>query len=234
MNKGIIFYTDSRIGEPIKSIAQKHIYDSGLSIVSASLKPLDFGKNIVVQGERSYPTMVNQILTALENSVDKYVFFCENDVLYHSSHFNFIPPTDNIYYYNLNNWRWDYPKDRLFRYDRLISLSQMCCNRELALAHFKERQRRIAEHPERFLTREPSQARAWGYEPGNKHTHNGGFSNETSGIWHSEFPNIDIRHPGTFSPPKTQLSGFTHPPTGWEETTISNIVGWDLRKEFNL
>jgi hypothetical protein len=234
VSKGIIFYTDSRIGEPIKSIVQKHVHDSGLPIVSVSLKPMYFGQNFVVRGERGYPTMVNQIVVALESSTEKYVFFCEHDVLYHRTHFDFTPPTDSLYYYNTNDWRWDYPKDRLFKYDGLSSLSQMCCNRELALAHYKERQRRIAEHPERFLTREPAQARAWGYEPGTKHRHNGGFNNETSDRWHSFFPNIDIRHPGTFSPPKTEYSSYKYPPTGWEETTMDKIEGWNLRKEFNL
>ena len=228
--KGIIFYTDSCIQDPIKSAVQKYVQASGLPIVSTSLKPLDFGTNFVMEGKRGYPMMVNQIVTALENSTSRYVFFCEHDVLYHKSHFDFTPPTDDMFYYNTNNWRWDYPNDRIFKYDGLSSLSQMCCNRELALNHYKARQRRIAEHPERFETREPSQARAWGYEPGTKHTHNGGFSNEESGRWHSEFPNIDIRHSGTFSPPKVTIESFKHPPTGWFETTLDHIEGWHLKE----
>ena len=64
--KTIAYYTDNEIGEPIYSTVQKYILDAGLPIVSASLKPIDFGKNIVVDGERSYPTMIRQIIAALE------------------------------------------------------------------------------------------------------------------------------------------------------------------------
>jgi hypothetical protein len=230
--KSVIFYTDCRIEEPIKSAVEKHILLSGLPITSVSLnQPVPFGNNFVLKGTRSYPMMVNQIVKALEEATTRYVFFCEHDVLYHQSHFLFTPPTDDLYYYNINNWRWDYPKDRLIRYEKLLSLSQMCCNRELALEHFKARQKRISEIPEQFITREPDRARKWGYEPGTKRTGNGGFSDEKFDVWHSEYPNIDIRHPRTFSPPKTTLESFKHLPNGWEETTLE-VSGWDLKGLF--
>jgi hypothetical protein len=233
--KGICFYTDSRIEEPIKSLVQGCIYESRLPITSVSLKPMYFGKNFVVQGERGFVTMTKQILTALENSKEDYVFFCEHDVLYHKSHFDFEPPKDDTYYYNLNNWRWDYPNDRLIHYDGLTSLSQLCCSRELALDHYKRRMRRIEELGEdKFSSNEPDIARKWGYEPGRKKTKNGGFADEKTDNWHSEFPNIDIRHKHTFSPPKTKLANFKHLPTGWVETSMYNINGWDLKGLFNL
>ena len=72
---GIIFYTDNLISEPIKSVVEKYISESGLPVVSTSLKPLDFGYNIVVEGERGYPTYIKQIVTALEASITDYVFF---------------------------------------------------------------------------------------------------------------------------------------------------------------
>lgn len=76
MDKAIIYYTDNRLREPIFSLVQKYIAASGLPITSCSLKPINFGKNIVLEGkERSYPTMALQILTALENSEADYVFF---------------------------------------------------------------------------------------------------------------------------------------------------------------
>ena len=98
MKNGIIYYTDNRISGSIWQLAQSCIKDAGLPITSTSLKPIDFGKNIVVEGKRSYPTMVKQILVALENSEADNVFFCENDVLYHTTHFDFTPKSDNILY----------------------------------------------------------------------------------------------------------------------------------------
>jgi len=234
MVKGIIYYTDNRIEDPINSMVQKYILESELPIVSTSLKPINFGRNIVVEGERGYPTMIKQIVTALEWSGSDYVFFCEHDVLYHKSHFDFTPPRDDMFYYNTNDWRWDYPNDRVIRYNGLSSLSQMCCNRKLALNHFRKRLEKIQEHPELFSSREPDTARKWGYEPGTKKRRKGGFSDEESGRWSSDCPNVDIRHHGTFSPNKTTLEGFKHQPTGWEETTLDKIEGWDLKGLFNL
>ena len=58
MTKGIIYYTDNKLKEPLFSLVQKYISASELPIVSCSLKPINFGKNIVLENrERSYPTI---------------------------------------------------------------------------------------------------------------------------------------------------------------------------------
>lgn len=231
----ICYYTDNRIeGSKIFIESKKTILDSGLPIVSCSLKPINFGKNMVLKNkERSYPTMVLQIFTALENSDADYVFFCENDVLYHKSHFDFVPERDDIYYYNVNNWRWDYPKDRLISYDELTSLSGLCCNRKLALEHYKKRLRRVEELGlDKKRSREPRWARKWGYEPGTKPRRRGGFSDEEHKKRKSEYPNIDIRHRKTFSSPKITLDSFKCPPTNWREAKLEEIPGWNLKALF--
>ena len=235
MDKSIVYYTDNRISGPIIDLAQKYILQSGFSVVSCSLKPINFGQNIVVEGYRSYPTMIKQIITALEASTSKYVFFCEHDVLYHKSHFDFTPPTDELYYYNINNWRWDYPKDRAIQYDDLSSLSQLCCNRQMVLNHYLLRREKIKEWGlDEGRIREPRWARLWGYEPGTKKKSRGGFTDEDFGKWRSEYPNVDIRHRWTFSKPKTTLDSFKHQPTGWLEVSLDKIPGWDLKGLFNL
>jgi len=231
--KGVIYYTDNRIQNPIRDAARNTIKASGLPITSCSLKAIPFGKNIVVQGVRSYPTMVKQILTALEYNGEDYVFFCEHDVLYHSSHFDFEPPKDDRYYYNLNNYRWDYPNDRAIQYDGLTSLSMMCCNRKLAINHYRLRMGLINKHGlDKIRSREPRWARRFGYEPGTKPKRRGGVSDEKSDRWWSEFPNIDIRHKKTFSSPKTKLEDFKHPPVNWKEVKLKDIPYWNSRLSF--
>jgi hypothetical protein len=223
--------------EPIFKLCQQYIKASGLPIVSCSLKPLnDFGKNIVLENRvRSYPTMALQILTALKASTAKYVFFCEHDVLYHPSHFNFTPERDDLYYYNINNFRWEYPKDRAITYDGLTSLSGLCCNRETAIKHYEYRLKLIQRwHLDEDRSREPRWARRFGYEPGTKKRRNGGVTNEEHVKRRSEYPNVDIRHSGTFSKPKVNLDGFKHRPENWKEVTIDQISGWDLKSLFNL
>jgi len=229
LDKGIVYYTDNRIGEPIRTAVRNTIKAPGLPVTSCSLKAIRFGNNIVVKGKRSYPTMVKQILTALEHSRLKYVFFVEHDVLYHPSHFDFTPPADDKYYYNLNNWRWDYPNNRAIQYDGLTSLSMMCCNRELAINHYRLRTKLIKQQGlDKIRSREPRWARRFGYEPGTKPKRRGGVSDEKHDIWRSEYPNIDIRHSKTFSSPKTRLKDFKHLPANWKEITLDKIPYWKL------
>jgi len=234
---GIIYYTDFHCDPLImeKCLEQlKKSFDG--EIISVSLKrPLDLGKNIVLNEARSYPTMALQILTALGASTAKYVFFCEHDVLYHPSHFDFMPERDDIYYYNVNNWRWGFGNKTAITYDELTSLSSLCCNRQIAINHYKYRLKLIERHGfDKIRSREPRFARVFGYEPGTKRRRNGGVTNEEHIKRRSEFPNVDIRHGLTFSKPKITLDSFKRKPTTWREITIDKIPGWDLKKLFNL
>lgn len=236
MKKGIIYYTDNSLPEPIFTLVQNQILKSNLPIVSVSHSPINFGINSVLSLPPNIVTMVKQIIRALELSDSDYVFFCEHDVLYPISHFDFTPSKDNIYYYNANVLRWKYPEDYLITYDRLISLSGLCVNRQFALTHYKKRLAKIEEMNWDKDTRkhEPGWARKWGYEPGTKKMRRGGFSDDDFETWSSKTPMIDIRHGKNFSPPKVTLAGFKHPPTNWKQTTIDKVTGWNLRELFNL
>lgn len=228
--KGIIFYTDNKLeGTSIFKIVQEQLLKAGLPIVSCSLKPINFGKNIVIEGQRSYPTMIRQIITCLENSDVDYVFFCENDVLYPISHFDFIPPKDNIFYYNSNVWRWWLGSDKAIRYDRMLPLSCLSVNRKFALYHYQMRAEKIKEwRLDEIRSREPRWARLWGYEPGTKKKKRGGFTDDDFDTWYSKDPVIDIRHSKTFSKPKITLDSFKHQPIGWQEISIKDIPLWNL------
>lgn len=235
MTKGIIYYTDNRLSEPIFSICQKEILKSGLPIVSVSLSPISFGKNIVLNLKPGYITMINQIITGLEMSETENIFFCEHDVLYPKSHFEFNPPNDNIFYYNDNVWRWKYSEDLAIRYDRLISLSGLCVNRQFALNHYKKRLEAIINMSlDTKKGHEPLWARRWGYEPGTKKIKRGGFSDDDFTTWTSSIPMIDIRHGKTFSQSKVTLDSFIHKPINWQETTLDKILGWNLNQLFDL
>lgn len=230
MTKGIIYYTDNRLAEPIFSTVQKYLKNANLPIVSVSLKPLNFGTNIVLNLRPGYITMIKQIEKALETSDADYVFFCEHDVLYPLSHFDFTPQKDNIFFYNANVWRWKYPDNLAITYDRLISLSSLCVNRKFALDHYNKRLSKIElMNLESDTRREPAWARKWGYEPGTKKIGRGGFSDDDFQTWSSHDPIVDIRHGKTFSQSKVTLDSFVHKPTNWRETTIDRIEGWDLQ-----
>ena len=234
-SKGIIYYTDNRLDEPILSVVQKQIMKPGLPIVSCSLKPISLGKNIVLNLSPGFITMTKQIVAALEAFKSDYVFFCEHDVLYPLSHFDFTPKRNDIFYYNSNVWRWEYPKNRAITYDRLLCLSGLSVNREYALDHYRKRLKKIEVLKlEADKRREPDWARKWGYEPGTKKTKRGGFSNDDFETWSSDVPIIDIRHGRTFSQSKVTIESFIHPPSNWRETTIEKLPGWNLKELFNL
>jgi len=222
--KGIIYYTDNRLDEPIFFAVQRQILKAGLPIVSCSLRPINFGKNIVFNLERGPTTMVRQIIAALEASESDYVFFCEHDVLYHLTHFDFVLPSKDIFYYNANVWRWDFSGDKVITYDHLRSLSGLCVSRNKALEHYKKRLLIIQKKGfDKLPGRKTGWARKMGYEPGKK-------TGEKTAEWRSEYPNIDIRHSKTMSPAKMTLGSFIHKPTGWRESTIDELGGWDLKE----
>ena len=108
--KGIIYYTTNQLTLKIARAVQKQLKkiskEKGIPIVSASLKPMDnMGKNIHLPLAPGTMTYFKQILAALEASEAEYIFFAEHDVLYSDSHFNFLPPTKDKFYYNHNWWR---------------------------------------------------------------------------------------------------------------------------------
>lgn len=231
MSKGIIYYTDNRLGEPIFPAVQKQILAARLPVISVSLKPIDFGENIVLNLTPSYLTMIKQIAAALNASRADYVFFCEHDVLYPASHFEFTPIKDDIFYYNANIWRWKYPDNLAITYDRLISLSSLCVNRKFALDHYRKRLKKIKDLKlEGDKRHEPAWARKWGYEPGTKKIKRGGFSDDDFETWNSRDPVIDIRHGKTFSQTKVTLDSFIHPPQNFRQTSLDKISGWDFNQ----
>ena len=167
--KSIIYYTTNELDETIAKMVRKRIQEVGLPIVSCSLKPINFGKNIVLDLKPGPVTMVRQILAALEASESEYLFFCEHDLLYHPSHFEFTPLDKNIFYYNTNVWRWDYESSKVITYDHLRSLSGLCVSKDKALTHYRKRLDTILENGfDKLPGNNPSWARKMGYEPGKK------------------------------------------------------------------
>lgn len=237
---GAIYYTCFHVDEKIRLICQEQLKKAFTGpIVSVSLnKPANIGKNIVIEGERSNTMMIRQIITALEALDTKYVYFTEHDVLYHPSHFTFVPPKDNVFYYDLAVVRWDYPHDRVISYDGLTCLSMMCCNREWALDHYRKRMKRLIESgfdkQDGPGNMQPHWVRALGYEPGTKRRRIGGFSDDVSERWRSPFVNVDIRHGKTLSNPKTKLSQFKHLPKNFQEHHLDDFQEWKLKETFNL
>lgn len=229
--KGIIFYTDNQLNVKIAHKVQRQLRKiserSDIPIVSSSLKPMNFGKNVYLPLERGYLTMFKQILAALEASDADIIFFCEHDVLYHPSHFDFTPPDRNIFYYNQNVWFLRTTDGHALHYD-VNQLSALCGYREALIAHFKERVEMVEKN---------GYSNVMGFEP---MTHGRIKWKNTFklGTWKSEYPNIDIRHPGNITGQRWSKDQFRNQKftAGWTETD-DEIPGWgkttDLIKKLN-
>jgi len=237
MSRSIIYFTDNRdLDPPIIPVVREYIAKAGLPITSVSLSPIDFGRNIVLQGRRRGPfTMILQIILGLENSDAENIFFCEHDFLYHLSHFDFTPPKPDTFYYNENVWKWRYHTENTLQHNGRISLSGLCCNRKLALDHFRLRKKYIKDKGwDTEMTKETPWGRRLGYEPGFKPIKSVGYPPEKFEVWNSEFSNVDIRHRFCFSNRKTKLADFVHKPTTWIESTIDKVPGWDIKEIFKI
>ena len=199
--KGIIYYTDNCLNIKLANICRKQLLKSGLPIVSASLKPMTFGKNIYFPLERGYVTLVKQILGALEASESQIVFFTEHDVLYHPSHFDFVPPTKDKFYYNQNIWMLRTSDGFAVHYD-CNKLSQLCCYRDLAIQYYRK-----------LLTRVEKDG--WN----NTETFEPGTHNDQWVAWKSEQPNVDIRHGANLTKSKWCKEDFRNEKyfVGWQE-----------------
>ncbi len=235
VSKGIVYYTDARIDPDLAETCRQQIKRSinGHSVVSVSLKPLDFGDSIHYQGERGILTMFKQILAGLEKSTADVVFLCEHDLLYHPSHFEFTPLRKDVFYYNENTYKVDLETGQaLFYYTK--QTSGLCAYRELLVEHYRKRVAKVEQNARDLTARGESvkndgYSRHMGFEPG-CHQYPRGVDNYKAESWMSEFPNIDIRHNLNLTPSRWKQDEFRNPNAclGWK--LADEVPGWGVTK----
>lgn len=213
---GIVYYTDNRLAPELLTACQRQLAESGLPIVSVSLAPLaSFGRNVVLTEKRGILTMFRQILAGLEASDAQIIFFAEHDVFYHPSHFDFTPPDAGKIWYNTNVWHVRYPDGRSLYYEARRT-SQLCAYRDVLLAHYRARVRRV--ETEGF-------SRRMGFEPGT-HRRPERVDDLQSAAWRSPIPNIDIKHGQNLTPARWSPEQFRSQRNcrGWQEA--DGVPGW--------
>lgn len=228
--KGILYYSDNKPEPELLNKCQtqlkKAIGDKRL--VSVTLKPMDFGDNIVLKKERGYITMAEQILTGLKELNNDIVYFTEHDVLYHPSHFDFVPPEEDTFYYNTNVWRVRFKDGFAVRTDDCKQLSGLVAYRKLLIKHFEKRIELLKNYDGEDFNK---YVRRMGFEPGT-HGRIPELVGKSQGF-ESKHPNIDIREhgvnltPSRWSPDKYRNKKYAE---GWKETY--DIPGWGKFKEF--
>lgn len=182
LTKGLLYYTSNDCNDNIATIVRENLLSIGLPIVSVSLKPLDFGTNIVLDMEKSVLTMYRQQVAGLEALNTDIVFFVEHDVIYPKCHFDFIPERKDVFYYDVNWWKVRMRDGKTAKWNA-IQVSGLCAYRDLLLEHYK---RRVKRTEKRF-------SRRVGFEPG-LHQYPRGIDEYGFEIWESEIPYIDFVH----------------------------------------
>ena len=229
-SKGILYYTDNQLDEKIAKACQKRIIDGvkGRRIVSVSLKPLDFGDNVTLPLERGYLTMAKQILAGLKELSTDVVFFCEHDVFYDPSHFDFVPTKKDCYYYNTNVWRVRLSDGHGVKVDDCRQLSGLCAYRDLLIKHYEERVKKLEAKVNDLDFK--TYVRKMGFEPGT-HNREERVDKYKSDKWDSAKPNLDIRHDGNLTSSRWKKSDFRNQKytIGWTES--DNVAGWGELKE---
>lgn len=215
-SREIIFYTDNQLSDKIAGVVQDQLTkisaDLAIPIICSSLSPMPhFGTTNICFPHlaRSHRAMFLQTLAALEASSAEIIFFCEHDVLYHPSHFDFVPPKKDTFYYNRNWWMLRLIDGHAITYDA-CKLSTLCAYRELLLKEYRKRHRAAEENHYRH--------NFW-YEPG---THENNFA-----IWKSTYPVIDVRHDRNLTYSYWKQNRFRDKNTcqNWVETD-DEIPGW--------
>ncbi len=219
LTAGIVYFTDNVLDEGIMNKCREQLKKSGLPIVSVSLKPIDFGHNIVVNEERGILTMFKQILAGLEKLDTDAVFLCEHDVLYHPSHFSFKPYAKDLYYYNTNSWLLRASDGHALYYD-CKKLGQLCGDRKLLIDHFRKR---IA------IVEKNGFNRRMGFEPGT-HKRPERVDDLKCELWRSDAPNVDIKHDKNLTGTRWNQSEFRDKRNcqNWQEA--EEIPGWGKGK----
>lgn len=229
-SKGVIYYTH-HVGDPVilekcrkqilKGIKEKHV-------TSVSLQPLKFGTNVVLPLQGGYLTMAKQILAGLKASKADVVFFCEHDVLYHPSHFDFLPLRHDVMYYNTNVWRVRYSDGHALYCNDLKQLSGLCAYRDVLITHYEKRvqllEKYIAEHGEEGFG---EYVRKQGFEPGT-HGRAERVDDLSCDAYQSKFPNVDIRHDLNTTPSRWKKEEFRNQrfTDGWTEA--KSVPGWGV------
>lgn len=221
LTKAAIYYTDNRldgtdIGETCRAQLVRAI--SGMELITVSLKPISFGRNLVLDAKRGYETMFRQILAGLEATRAELVYLCEHDVLYHPSHFEFPFSFYGVVMYNLNVWHVRASDGHAVGYTAKRT-SQASGYREDLVGHYRKRLE--------IVTRDGFSYRM-GFEPGACRSRFHRVDDLTAQTYVAGLPNIDIRHGLNLTPSRWSTEQFRDPATcqGWQEADA--VSGWGV------
>jgi len=189
VSKSVIYYTNNICDENIFNTVLLRLkkITGGMEQISVSHKKVDFGKNIVVHLPSTKESILRQIYAGVNECTSDVVYLAEHDVLYHPSHFEFVPKNPWQFFYNTNIWQLD-SKIGVALFKKSKRTSQLVVYRKALKEYFVQLFKRI--DTEGYKQR-------WGIAP---KTHRiDGISNSGLKTFSSALPNVDIRHENNIS-----------------------------------
>lgn len=229
MDTTILLCTDNSCPPEIFNAVKRNLAEvaGDIPIVTVSHTPVDLGFNVVFgKHQRSWMTLYKQIEAGLKFVHSRFVHIVEHDVLYSPQHFEWEPPSDELFYYNENCWlgQWsdDHNKELNGMYSMWnklprLALSQLVCNAGLYEQTVKNRldhldtQRWMVKHiahigePGVSGLKKVQKAEKWansGRPVFLKSFLDNVLELEEYQTFRTEIPNIDIRHGHNFTGPR--------------------------------
>jgi hypothetical protein len=137
----VVYYTANHISDYFARHTQMALREAigDAPLVSVSKKPMDFGRNIVVDLPRSHLNIYRQALIGAREAQTKYIALTEDDVFYVREHFQYRPRSDCNFAYNIGHWNVYTWKPGLYSWKGRKNLGQLICLRELFIEAMEER-----------------------------------------------------------------------------------------------
>ncbi len=137
----IIYLTANEVPETFAEYQRKKLREAvgDFPLLCISRKPLDFGTNVLDDGEKGYLNIYKQMLRAAKMAETDYVAIAEDDVLYDKEHFTFYRPEKDTFAYNQNRFAlftWGVPT---YSWRNRKSNCTLIAPRELMIEALEER-----------------------------------------------------------------------------------------------
>lgn len=98
----VVYVTSNREDPAFECRIQKTLLEAtdGIQLISVSQKPIDLGKNICIGDVGAKPeNVLKQMIIGAKEAATKFIAIAEADFLYPKEFFEFVPPTDDTFYY---------------------------------------------------------------------------------------------------------------------------------------
>lgn len=184
----VVYYTANKLPEKFHKETRRILRSATSAwIICIAQKPMEAWSNTLqyIDYKPSHLNIYRQALEGAKLAQTKYIALCEDDMLYHSDHFNFRPK-EGHFGYNMNVWSiFTWVKPAIFNYKDRINLSGLICERDLFIEAMEER---FAKFPDASKTPIESWA-----EPG-KYEKNLGITERKIEKFYPDNPNVAFSH----------------------------------------